>query len=75
MTNTLLRRADAARYLQERCGAFTAQTLATYACRGGGPRFRVLGRFPVYSTADLDTWLEDRLTAPVSRNAELRASA
>jgi len=69
----LLRRAEAASYLQDRCGAFTVQTLATYACRGGGPKFRVLGRYPVYLPADLDDWLERRLSAPVSRNAELAA--
>lgn len=69
----LLRRAEAATYLQDRCGAFTVQTLATYACRGGGPKFRMLGRYPVYLPADLDEWLEQRLSAPVSRNAELAA--
>jgi hypothetical protein len=66
-----LRRAEAARYLQDRCGAFTTQTLAGYACRGGGPKFRMLGRFPVYSTADLDAWLQGRTSAPVTRNVEL----
>lgn len=69
-----LRAAQAAAYLQDVCGAYTEDTLATYRCRGGGPRFRVLGRFPVYSVVDLDQWLTERLTAPLNRHAERQSA-
>lgn len=68
---SLLRANQAAEYLKARCGAYTEQTLATYRCRGGGPKFRMLGRYPVYAPADLEAWLEERTSEPVTRNAEL----
>jgi hypothetical protein len=69
-----LRTDQAARYLQEQSGgAYTPSTLTTYRCRGGGPRYRLLSRFPVYSTDDLDAWLAERTSEPVTRNAELGA--
>lgn len=70
---TYLRREAAAAYLQERCGAYTAQTLAKLACVGGGPPFRKAGPFPLYTQADLDTWLAARMSQPVTSTAELAA--
>lgn len=66
-----LRRAEAARYLQERFGAYTAQTLAKLACVGGGPVYRKMGAYPVYRPADLDAWAEARMSAPVASSSEL----
>jgi hypothetical protein len=66
-----LRRAEAARYLQERYGAYTAETLAKLACVGGGPRFRKMGAFPLYAPADLDAWAEARMSKPVASTSEL----
>jgi len=68
-----LRRHQAAEYLQERYGAYTTETLAKLACVGGGPKFRKLGRFPVYTPADLDAWAVSRMSPPVSSTAELAA--
>ncbi len=65
-----LRRADAASYLQERYGAYTKETLAKLAVVGGGPSFRLLGRFPVYTREDLDAWANSRLSSRVSSTAE-----
>ena len=60
-----LRRADAARYVRERWGAPCSPSwLAKLAVIGGGPRFRKIGRFPVYTRGDLDAWIEGRITAP-----------
>ncbi len=62
-----LLRVDAARYVRERWGAPCSPSwLAKLAVTGGGPRFRKIGRFPVYTRADLDLWLEGRITAPRS---------
>ena len=66
-----LRRGQAAAYLQERFGAFTAETLAKLACVGGGPKFRRMGRFPYYTRADLDEWARSRMSPPVSSTSEL----
>jgi hypothetical protein len=70
---TYLRRAEAARYLQERYGAYTTETLAKMACVGGGPRFRKMGAFPLYAPNDLDTWAEGRMSKPVASTSELTA--
>lgn len=72
---TYLRRAEAAKYLQERYGAYTVDTLAKLACVGGGPRFQKLGPYPLYTPADLEAWAQSRLSKPVAHNAELHASA
>lgn len=75
MEKTYLRRAEAARYLQERFGAYTAETLAKLACVGGGPLYRKMGAYPVYRPADLDAWAEARMSKPVASTAELTAAA
>lgn len=72
-TQTFLRRDKAAEYLQANWGFGAVDTLATLATRGGGPRFRKLGRFPVYTEADLDDWARSRLSDPVSSTSELPA--
>lgn len=68
-----LRRIEAARYLQERLGAYTVETLAKLACIGGGPRFQKVGPYPLYRPEDLDAWIASRMSAPVAHNAELAA--
>ncbi len=68
---TFLRRDKAAEYLKTNWGFGAVDTLASLASRGGGPRFRKLGRFPVYTEADLDEWAQSRLSDPVSSTSEL----
>jgi len=69
-----LRRADAARYFRERWGAPCSPSwLAKFAVTGGGPRFRKIGRFPVYTRADLDAWIEGRITTPRSSTSASEA--
>lgn len=66
-----LRRDQAAAYLQENYGVYTPETLAKLACVGGGPKYRKLGRFPVYTPADLDMWALSRMSRPVVSTSEL----
>ncbi len=66
-----LRRKQAAEYLQERYGAYTNDTLAKLACIGGGPLFKKLGPYPVYTPEDLDAWAESRMSRPVHSTSEL----
>lgn len=75
MNNTLLRRSQAAAFLQERYGAYTTATLARLAVQGGGPPFVKFGRFPLYRPADLETWAADRTSKLVSSTSELTCSA
>ena len=68
-----LRRAEAVIYLSEEHGIRRAVgTLAKLAVVGGGPRFRVAGRTPLYSIDDLDAWVESILSPPVRSTSELR---
>ncbi len=70
--NRRLRRAEAATYLLETHGIRRAVgTLAKLAVIGGGPRFRVAGRTPLYSTDDLDAWAGSILSPPVGSTSEL----
>ena len=67
----LMRRADAAKYLHQRVGAYTAQTLAKLACTGGGPRFVKVGHFPLYKASDIEQWIAARMSPLVAHNSEL----
>jgi hypothetical protein len=57
LENLFLRRSDAAEYLKNRYGLRCAkQTLAKLAVIGGGPKFHLANRTPLYAPADLDEW-------------------
>lgn len=66
-----LRRAEAAQYLQQRYGCYTVQSLAVLACKGGGPVYSKIGKFPLYRPTDLDSWMQSRMTRRVAHNGEL----
>jgi hypothetical protein len=70
---TLLRRKLAAQALSENGFPVKASTLATLACRGGGPRFRLFGRVPLYKWSDLLDWAEGRCTPVMSSSSERAA--
>lgn len=70
MTPTYLRRDAAAQYLRLRYGAYTAETLAKLAHLGQGPKFRKLGRYPLYTEADLEAWIESRMNTPKAGTEE-----
>jgi hypothetical protein len=60
-----LRRGDAATYIRTTYGfPCSRQWLAKLAVIGGGPVYRKAGRFPIYSTIDLDEWANGRIGAP-----------
>jgi hypothetical protein len=67
----LLRRAEAAKYIQEKWGyPCSPKTLAKYAVIGGGPVFRRAGRFPLHSMADLDDWVASKLGPPMRSTSD-----
>lgn len=68
----LLRRSEAAKYVQNRWGyPLSPKTLAKLAVVGGGPKFRKASRFPLYGAAWLDEWVRSKLSLPVSSTSEL----
>lgn len=66
MAETLLNRPGASAHIQARGLRATPGTLAKWATVGGGPRFRKFGRDVVYDVADLDAWIDSKLSAPMA---------
>ena len=57
-----LRRRAAAEYIRTKFGVPCApSTLSKLASTGGGPRYTRFSRYPMYSTSDLDAWVQSRL--------------
>lgn len=68
--SAILRRDEAARYLNETFGIPCARTtLAKYAWDGTGPVFRKAGKTVLYAKSDLDSWAKSRL-GPLTRGAK-----
>lgn len=62
---TYLTRAEAADYVT-RMGAQTSKnTLQKFATVGGGPVYRRFGKRALYTRADLDAWIAERMSAPM----------
>jgi hypothetical protein len=71
-----LRRAEAAKHIREKWGyPCSPRTLAKYAVVGGGPPFRKAGRYPLYHPEELDRWVSDKLSDPVTSTSELAADS
>lgn len=67
-----MRRRGASQYLQQEHGVSLAHsTLAKLAVVGGGPAFRLDGRFPVYDRDTLDAYASARL-GPLRRSTSDR---
>jgi len=72
MNTQYLRREEAAQYLKDRVGVYTAATLAKLATVGGGPEYRKVGRFPLYTAEALDNWLASKIGPVLSNTAGAR---
>ena len=60
-----LRRDDAARYIRDTWGIPCSRAwLAKLSVVGGGPLYRLAGRFPIYAPTELDEWAKERISAP-----------
>jgi hypothetical protein len=74
IASRLLRRTEAAKHIHEKWGyPCSPRTLAKYAVVGGGPVFRKAGRYPLYHPDDLDRWVGDKLSDPVTSTSLLAA--
>jgi hypothetical protein len=70
-----LRRWKAAQYLRDKGVPCTAKYLAKLACVGGGPRYYLFGRIPLYTPEWLDEYIAAKLGDPVRSTSEyMRAS-
>ncbi len=66
-----LRRDDAARYIRETWGIPCSRAwMAKLSVVGGGPVYRLAGRFPIYAPADLDAWAKERIGAPQTSSSD-----
>lgn len=62
--NIYLTRAAAADYINSKGAPISKNTLTKMACVGGGPVYRLFGNKSLYVPADLDSWIENRMSAP-----------
>jgi hypothetical protein len=71
-----LRRNEASEYLRENHNMhYAPKTLAKLACIGGGPPFRLAGRFPLYPISGLDAWAQSKIGPLVRSTSELHRVA
>lgn len=68
--NARLKRQDAATALSMAGYPISSATLATMACRGGGPIYRCFGRTVIYRWGDLVEWADRRMSAPRQSSSE-----
>lgn len=66
-----LTRTEAAEYIRGHGLRYSAATLQKLATTGGGPVYRRFGNRAVYTEADLDAWIEQKLSAPKRSTSEV----
>jgi hypothetical protein len=62
MLKRYLTRREAASYLSERGLPVSRNTLQKFATTGGGPEYWIFGNRALYTPANLDVWVETKLT-------------
>jgi hypothetical protein len=66
----------ATKYLSEKYHLpCSEKTLAKLRCIGGGPPFRLVGRFPLYPISGLDEWAKSKIGPLVRSTSEARRAA
>lgn len=66
-----LDRKEAAAYVRQRGLPCSPNTLAKFATTGGGPVYRRFGNKAVYTNADLDHWIERKLSSPLRSTSQV----
>ena len=72
MPKPFLSRSQAADYMCAEGFTVSKNTLQKYATVGGGPVYRRFGRRAVYTRADLDAWIEQKLSDPIRSTSEIQ---
>ena len=71
MLKRYLTRTEAAFYLVGRGFPVSKNTLQKFATIGGGPEYSIFGSRALYTTENLDTWAEARLTTGRKSTSEV----
>ena len=72
MSDIKMTRDEAPSYILQKHGLkISKNTLQKYATTGGGPVYRRFGNRAVYTAADLDAWIEQKLSAPKRSTSEV----
>lgn len=72
MADIKMTRTEAAAYIREKHGLpISKNTLQKWATTGGGPVYRRFGNRAVYTAADLDAWIEQKLGSPKRSTSEV----
>jgi hypothetical protein len=74
-SDLLLTRSLVAAALTEAGYRITKSTLASKATRGGGPRYRLFGRQPLYRWGDALDWAQNRCIEPRHKSEQQSANA
>lgn len=74
-TQRYFSRSEAADFISERGLPGTKNTLQKYATVGGGPAYRRFGNRTVYTAADLEAWIQSKLSAPRCSTSEAGGAA
>ena len=69
-TTTYLSRDEAAAYVRAKGLPCAKLTLQKYATVGGGPEYQRFGSRVVYTSASLDRWIDERLSAPIASTSQ-----
>jgi hypothetical protein len=68
--DSYVRRAELSSALAAAGFPIALATLNSLATRGGGPPYRMWGRFPIYRWADALAWARNRLSEPAHSSSE-----
>ncbi len=74
MDQKYLSRRKAAVHIQEKGLPCAPSTLAKLASIGGGPKFHKFGRSVIYTAADLDDWVDARLTRAMASTCDRQST-
>lgn len=67
---TYLTRVEAAAYVSRKGAELSKATLQKLATVGGGPIYRRFGNKALYTPADLDRWLVEKMGKPLRSTSE-----
>ena len=73
MSETYLTREAAANFCTQLGFPVAKTTLQKYATVGGGPVYRKFGNRVLYSSADLNEWIESKLSAPIQSSSAVQS--
>lgn len=67
-------RAEAAQYCTAKGLPVSKNTLQKFATVGGGPVYRRFGNKAIYTLADLDAWIDEKMSEPLRSTSDIEAA-